>query len=144
MRLPVEVINRRGQRRPKGPARSDGMDPVDAQLSDLLESIEVDQREPTPAPRPARRSRVPLRWRARPRTRKRTPDAPRKRAERGKPKPSADGSRRAFEPKAVSVEPRRARIGWLRDRAIRERVYYILVVVASGTALGLLCAWLLA
>jgi hypothetical protein len=33
---------------------------------------------------------------------------------------------------------------WLRDRAIRERAYYIFVAVVLGTALGLLCAWLLA
>jgi hypothetical protein len=142
MGLPLDVINRRRRRRSEATARSGSTDGVDAQIAALLEGIEAEQDEHTHA-EPSPRSPVRVPRLRRPRIRKHPADA-RVRAEPKKPKSSADGSRRTFAPKVVTLEPRRAPIRWVRDRAMMERAYYILGAVVSGAALGLACAWFLA
>ncbi len=142
MGLPLDVINRRGRGRPEATSRSGGIDVVDAQIAALLESIGVERTNHTHT-EPSPRSPVRVPRLRRPRIRKHPADA-RVRAQRRKPKPSADGSPRTLAPTVVTLEPRRAPIRWMRDRTTRERAYYILAPVVSGAALGLLCAWLLA
>jgi hypothetical protein len=134
---PHDVSNRRGERRPGRLAQAPEVDAVDAQISALLESVEADKTEAVPPTRPSRRARASARKRSRSRSRERSTEAARDR-----PQPrvaTAAPARGGFTPKVV-VEPR---IPWFGDPANRERAYYLIAALISGTGLGLLCARLL-
>jgi hypothetical protein len=112
-------------------------DEVDAQLSELLQSVEADRARPltersgTPAAVPPTRP-VPV-VPTRPGRRARKPAAKRERA-RGERRTAA----RARAGPGFARKAEAATIPYVRDPALRETAYYVIAAVVLAAAVGLL------
>jgi hypothetical protein len=124
--LPGRLRRRRGQAR-EADARPPA-DPLDEQISSLLESVELESREPSPAAHPPGNG-----W---------TSPSPVFDAPEQKPEASVVAGPTEAPPTPARTPPR-GRFRFLRDREFREHVYNVVAGATLGAVVGLVVAHVL-